>query len=77
MSDKFCAVSFSVLLSLVGVAALPAAAAPPPQGACCNDPDGCCPPNGNCFMTTSSMCFFGYQGDGTSCDTICPPFGAC
>lgn len=61
-----------------------ASAAPEPTGACCNDPDGCCPPLGNCFETTAAGCFFGFQGTGTLCSVLCPTttttilsFGGC
>ncbi|MFN2374932.1 MAG: dockerin type I repeat-containing protein [Candidatus Binatia bacterium] len=81
---------FSVLLGMAAVAALPAGAgsravAVPVTGACCNSPNGCCPgAGGNCFETSSDMCFVGFQGNGTNCAEQCTgtttttlPTGAC
>lgn len=63
-----------------------APAAPLPTGACCNSANGCCPEfGGSCLVTTAAGCFFGYQGDGTTCErpeceattTTQEPTGAC
>ncbi|HXC53544.1 MAG TPA: dockerin type I domain-containing protein [Candidatus Limnocylindrales bacterium] len=62
--------NFAGLIAFIFIAA-PGFAAPPPMGACCNIVAGCCPPLGNCQITTSSFCEFGYQGDGTVCPD-CP-----
>jgi hypothetical protein len=59
------------VFSLMLLAPLRGVAAPPPTGACCNIVTGCCPPLGNCQITTSQFCEFGYQGDGTTCPD-CP-----
>lgn len=50
---------------------------PPPP----TNTGACCPEEGDCFISTQSVCEAGggdYQGDGTTCDPDpCPPKGAC